>query len=191
MDRFPFDDQYVQRLREHDAPTDQHFVAFFQPRLFNHLRKRVGSISDVQDLCQDTLTRALQKIYEGKLRHGAALFVFVFRVCDIAILEHYRSKKVEPLADQAEPMYDDDPIVDLMSREAQQQVQQVLDEIEPRDAEVLREIFILGVPRDDFCRKHGVSKDYLRVLLHRALKRFAEKYPPDDETNPHSSSLSR
>ncbi|HMJ87627.1 MAG TPA: sigma-70 family RNA polymerase sigma factor [Vicinamibacterales bacterium] len=185
MDRFAFDDDYVRRLREHDARTEQHFVDFFQPRLFNHLRKRIGSLSDVNDLRQDTLTRVLQKIYDGKVRQGGALFGFVFRVCDIRVLEHYRDKKLEALEDHAEPMYDDDPIDDLITRETQQQVQQVLDELEPRDAKLLRAFFILGVSRDEYCREHRITKDYFRVLLHRALKRFAEKFPPDDETNSH------
>lgn len=185
MDRFAFDDDYVRRLREHDARTEQHFADFFQPRLFNHLRKRVGSVSDVQDLCQDTLTRALQKIYEGKLRNGGALFGFVFRVCDIGLLEYYRKKKFEPLEGQPEPMYDDDPAIDLITRELQERVRGVLDTMKPRDAEVLRDLFFLGVSREEFCLEHGITKDYLRLLLHRALKRFAEKYLSDDETDRH------
>jgi len=185
MDRFAFDDEYVQRLREHDAQKEQHFYDFFNSRLFIYLRKRVRTLSDVEDLRQDTLTRVLQKIYDGKLRNGGALFGFVFRVCDISVLEHYRRHRVEPMGDEADQGYDDDPIVGLIVRETQVQVRQVLDELEPRDAEILEDLFIRGIPRDDFCREHGVTKDNLRVRLHRALKRFAEKFPPDDETKSH------
>jgi RNA polymerase sigma-70 factor, ECF subfamily len=185
MDRFAFDDDYVQRLREHDAQTEQHFYAFFQSRLFAHLRKFVHSFSDVEDLRQITFTRVLQNIYDGKLRQGGALFGFVFRVGDIAVLEHYRRKKFERLDDQEEPMYDGDLIADLITRETQDRVRQVLDVLEPRDAEILEDLFIHGIPREDFCQKHHITKDNLRVRLHRALKRFAEKFSSDDETNSH------
>ncbi len=185
MDRFAFDDDYVRRLRGHDAQTEQHFYAFFQSRLFAHLRKLVRSFSDAEDLRQITLTRVLQKIYDGKLRQGGALFGFVFRVCDIAVLEHYRSRKTESLDDQPEPTYDDDPMAGLITRERQVEVRRVLDELEPRDAEILEALFIRGIPREDFCQEHGITKDNLRVRLHRALKRFAEIFSADDETNSH------
>jgi RNA polymerase sigma-70 factor (ECF subfamily) len=190
MDRFAFDDDYVRRLREHDARTEQHFYDVFYPRLFSHLRKRVASMSDVEDLRQETFRRVLQKIYDGELREEAALFGFVFRVSDIVVLEHYR-KRVEPIEEHDEPAYDDDPIDDLITRETKLRVQHVLDEMQPRDAEVLRAIFIRDVPREVVARELGVTDANLRVVLHRALIRFAEKFQPDDETNRHGTSLSR
>lgn len=190
MDRFAFNDDYVRRLRERDTRTEKDFYDVFYPRLFNHLRKRVGSMSDVEDMRQETFRRVFQKIYDGQLREGAALFGFVFRVSDIVVLEHYR-KRVEPVDESDEPSYDDDPIDDLITRESQLAVRRVLDDLPPRDAEILRAIFIHEIPRDEVARKFGITEANLRVVLHRALLRFAEKYPPGDVTDPHGTSLSR
>lgn len=184
MDRFAFDDDYVRRLREHDAQTEQHFYDVFQPWLFSHLRKRVRSRADVEDLRQDTLKRVLQKLYDGDLRAGGALFGFVSRVSDIVLLEYYRQNpRVEPMGDRPDPVDEYDVIVDLITRERQLRVQRVLAELPPGDAKLLRDVFILAVPREEIARKRGVTPEYLRVLLHRALRRFAERFPPDDETN--------
>jgi RNA polymerase sigma-70 factor (ECF subfamily) len=184
MDRFTFDDDYVRRLREHDARTEEHFANYFCPRLFNHLRPHVRSADAVNEIRQETLTRVLQAIYASKIHKGGALYGFVFAVSDNVLLEHYRKIARTDQLDDAhhERSYDAHYIDELITREKQLRVRRLLDELKPKDAKVLRALFIDDEPRKEVCRKFGVTSANLRVLLHRALLRFREKFPPDDET---------
>ena len=46
---------------------------------------------------------------------------------------------------------------------------------------ILRDLFMKDMDKDEVCEQHGVSRDYLRVLVHRALQKFRRKYEdPDD-----------
>lgn len=179
MDRFPFDDVYVRRLREHDAGTEQHFFDYFQPRLFNYLRSRVRSAADLQEIRQETFQRVLKQIYAGKLREGGALPGFLFRVCDNVVREGWRKDSTEDIEDHPEPVSDDpDPEDNVITHERKRDVQRVLETMKPADANILRALFLEQVPREELCEKLGVKGSYLRVLLHRAIEHFREKYPP-------------
>ena len=37
-------------------------------------------------------------------------------------------------------------------------------------------IFFDETPKDEICRRFGVEREYLRVLLHRAKQHFRERY---------------
>jgi len=182
MDRFTFDDDYVRRLREHDARTEEHFFYYFRARLFDRLRSRVRSYADLEDVAQTTLTRVLQLVYDGKVRQAGALFGLVLSVCGHVLQEHYRKiNRLEPIDDDP-PDPAPDPVDDLITRENQRRVRVVLDELNPKDAKILRAVFIDERPRDEVCREFEITSANLRVLLHRALKHFRERFPPDDET---------
>jgi len=192
MDRFAFDDDYVRRLREHGARTEQHFHDYFRPRLFSRLRSRLRSAADIEEVRQETFRRVLTKIYENELRDGRTLPGFVFTVCDNIVLELYRKNaRTEPLEEHhPEPVDDADAEEAMITAERQRMVRRVLDELKPQDADILRAM-LEETPREEICQKFGVSSNYLRVLLHRARKHFRAKVHGKDETNRDESSLRR
>jgi RNA polymerase sigma-70 factor (ECF subfamily) len=64
----------------------------------------------------------------------------------------------------------------MARREIVNLVRVVLDELPDTDGTLLREVFLEERDRDEVCKRHGVSRNYLRVLLHRAKQRFRELY---------------
>jgi RNA polymerase sigma factor (sigma-70 family) len=183
MDRFTFDDDYVRRLREHDAPVEEHFYAHFNPRIFNYLRRRVRSMADVEEKRQETFERVLKAIYAGKLRDGRTLPGFVFGFCRNILHELWRDPVAEDLDDHPEPVVDEPGQEEAMITEERKcAVQRVLEEMKPPGGDILRAM-LQEVPKDEICARFGVSRSYLRVLLHRARKHFRDKFPPDDETD--------
>lgn len=183
MDLFAFDDDYVRRLREHDVATEEHFYSYFRPRLFNYLRNRVRSYTDFEEIIQETFGRALTAIYAGKLRDGRTLAGFIFAVCHNVLLEHWRAPQSENIDDHPEPAIDEPTAEDTMiTDERKRDVHRILNSMNPPGGDILRAM-LQDVSKDEICRRFGVSRSYLRVLLHRALKRFRDKFPPDDETN--------
>ncbi len=191
MDVFAFDDEYVRRLREHDAAAEEHFHNHFQPRLFNHLRSRMRSYEDVDGTIQETFVRVLRSIYEQKLRDGRTLPGFVFAVCHNILLEHWRGPETENIDDHVEPAIDEpDQELVMITEERKRAVHRILNDMKPPGGDILR-AKMQGVPGDDICAQFGITRDYLRVLLHRARIEFRRKYLSHPETNGDESSLRR
>ena len=44
----------------------------------------------------------------------------------------------------------------------------------PRERDLIRKIFFQEMEKDEVCDQLGVSRDYLRVLLHRAIEHLRE-----------------
>ena len=64
----------------------------------------------------------------------------------------------------------------LESRQAEEKVREILDQLPERDRRLLREVFLEERDKDDVCRDFGVDREYLRVLLHRAKQAFKSLY---------------
>jgi RNA polymerase sigma-70 factor (ECF subfamily) len=70
-------------------------------------------------------------------------------------------------------------------------VQAVIRDMTERDREVIAAIFLDEEDRGRVCAQLGVTKDYLRVLLHRAKKELKTRFltatgSPDVPVDPHS-----
>ena len=179
MDFFTFDDEYVRRLREGDRETVEHFGTYFHRLLGIAIRKRLRSSEAVDDLRQEVYLRVFRALGSptGGLREGSKLAPYVLAVAKNVVLEHIRQvSRTEPLEQKHLdiPIWVD-PDDDLEREENRKLVHRVIREMEKenkRDADILRARFIdEGLP-EDVSRQFGIKPSYLRVLLHRAKKKF-------------------
>lgn len=180
MEFFSFDATYLQRLRDGDSPTEQHFVAYFSKLLLIKLRSRLRSSPAVDDLRQETFVRVLKALRtEGGIRDPERLGSFVNSVCNNVLQEFYRSSPQVAASDE-NPNEPPDPTIDLDgmldTKQIRQQVRQTLDRLPDKDRRLLRAIFLEEKDKDEVCRAFGVDRDYLRVLLHRAKQNFRVFY---------------
>jgi RNA polymerase sigma-70 factor (ECF subfamily) len=176
LDLFPFDKLYVDRLRDGDASTEQHFAAYFGQILNIMLRARYLSPERVDDVRQETLARVITALRrEGGIRQPERFGAFVNSVCKNVLREQLRDwQRIRPIEQgQLEPP---DKVVDLeralISEETKDKVREILAEMRQRDRDLLRAIFLEEKEKDEICREFGVDREYLRVLLHRAKERF-------------------
>jgi RNA polymerase sigma-70 factor (ECF subfamily) len=200
MDFFTFDEEYVQRLREGDRWTVEHFYSYFQPLLLIKLRRGLRSVDQVEDKCQDVFFRVFRDLRSpgGGLREASKLGAYVLSFCRNVILEEYRKKpRTEIITDIH---FDRRSPVDetLIRSEELARVRLVLGELPEKDAAILRARFLEERPADEICEEFGVDGGYLRVLLYRAREKFREAWmkdpePPEpkgpDETDPDKPSL--
>jgi len=180
LELFAFDKLYVERLRDGDPPTEQHFASYFGQLLGIMLRARYLSPERVDDVRQETLARVIATLRrEGGIRQPERFGAFVNSVCKNVLREHTRDwHRVKPLQqDQLEPP---DKVVDLeralISRETKHKVREILGEMKQRDRDLLRAIFLEEKGKEEICREFGVDREYLRVLLHRAKERFRASF---------------
>jgi RNA polymerase sigma-70 factor (ECF subfamily) len=180
MELFVFDDDYVRRLREGDREIAAHFHAYFRDLLLLKLRRRLRSMEAIDDVRQEVFLRCLQHLPE--LKDSRKLGAFVNSICNRVLMEYYRAEgRAESLEEQGEEKQVDaaassvnDAALDT-ARNAER-VRRVIESLPERDAEVLRAVFLEESDKDDVCRRFGIERDYLRVLLHRAKEKFKQHY---------------
>ena len=180
LDFHQFTESYLHGLRAQDVTTEAHFVSYFSRILQSKLRRRLGCPEHIKDVQQETLLRAWAAVRaEGGIRQPERFGAFVSSVCNNILRESYRSRaRTKALDDlQTDPI---DPTLApdgvLLAAETRKQVQQVLARLDVKDRKILRAVFFEQRDKDEVCGELGVSREYLRVLLHRAKKEFESEY---------------
>ena len=178
MELFAFDKSYVDRLRDREPATEQHFVSYFGQILGIMLRARYLPPERVDDVRQETFSRVIAVLRrDGGIRQPERFGAFVNSTCKNVLRENtrdtYRTQALLP--DHLESP-DPDRVLDLerelISKETKEKVRAILAEMKQRDRDLLRAIFLEEKDKDEICREFGVDREYLRVLLHRAKGRF-------------------
>ena len=177
-----FDQVYLDRLISGDPLTEQHFVSYFGELILIKVRRRLGQRAGVgvEDIQQETFTRVfrLLRTTEG-VRHPERLGALVNSVCNNVLQEAFRSEtRHPPLPEEYSDPPDSTVNVEgeLITRESQRRVRRVIGEMDEPERQLLQALFLDERERDEVCQRLGVSREYLRVLLHRAKLRFRELY---------------
>lgn len=180
LDLHQFSESYLQSLRSQDSATEAHFVSYFGRLLQNKLRRHLTCPEHIKDVQQETLLRAWAAVRaEGGVRQPERFGAFVSSVCNNILREVYRSRaRVRALDDTQMDPTDDSrgPDSMLLAAETKNLVQKVLAHLGAKDRKLLHAVFFEQQDKDEVCRELGVSRDYLRVLLHRAKQQFLAEY---------------
>lgn len=177
----PFDIGYLARLKQRHAETMAHFAHHFNRLLKLKLRAGGFCDSDLDDIRQETLLRVLTAVDHDSIQKAESLAGYVYGVCEFVIKEHWRYIKKRRDEDSEEfPEVPDerDSAEDAVNHaEMKKAVQSVMDHLNEKDRKLLIAVFLDEKPKDEICREFGVSREYLRVLVHRALLN-ARKWGP-------------
>lgn len=180
LELFVFDKAYVDRLRDGEPATEQHFASYFGQLLGIMLRARYLSPERVDDIRQETLTRVIAILRrDGGVRYPERFGAFVNSICKNVLRENRRdwNRTQSIQKEQSDPPH---KIIDLertmISEEARKKVCQILEEMKPRDRQLLSAMFLQEKDKDEICNEFGVDRQYLRVLLHRAKERFRSTF---------------
>ena len=178
-----FDDEYLERLRAGDARTQEHFFSYFSALIQVKLRSRQESRERIEDIRQETFARFHVALQQRKIQRAECLGSYVNSMCNNVWREKQREEKhYSPLDEDYQneiPALPIDMLAGLTSEETKKKVREILDQLPERNRRLLRAIFFEERDKDDVCREFGVSRDFLRVLLHRAKKSFKDVYLKD------------
>jgi RNA polymerase sigma-70 factor (ECF subfamily) len=175
LPRFEFNATYVHSLRQGDPTTEEHFVSHFSPILLRKLRRKLRSAELADDLRQETFLRVLTLLRsERGVRNPERFEILVLAVCNNVLLETYREQKKIV---QMEPEFDlpssaPSPAARLMADETGEHVRKLLSRMKPEVRAILQAAFLEEQDRDEICKRFGVSRNYLRLVLYRAKKMF-------------------
>ena len=175
-----FDAQYLERLRNNDPATGQHFALYFATFLNWRLRIRFRDPEVLKDIRQETLRRVLEAICKGALRDPAKLESFVGAVSNNVVFEYWRAAK---RGKHEEIMFDiadgnSDPERDCRKLEVSVRLRAALETLSVRDQQVLRLMFFEGLGASEISALLRVTEAYVRVLIHRAIVRLRRAAVP-------------
>jgi RNA polymerase sigma-70 factor (ECF subfamily) len=175
-----FDTSYLERLQRRDVDTEQHFAAYFGELIRLKLRTRLRLAAAVEDVQQETFVRVLTLVRAGEIRQPECLGALVSSVCNNVLREHYRagSRTRSSLEDVPEHSFisQDMSSSGVEAREAQLLVRKILRDLPERDRRLLQMVLLEERDKDAVCAELGLSRDYLRVLVHRAKRSFKSFY---------------
>jgi RNA polymerase sigma-70 factor, ECF subfamily len=177
--RFPyylFDDDYLRALQNRDPETENHLIASFSKAIQAKLQTRLRWPELVQDARQETFLRVLTYFRSGKtLENPASLPGFVHAVCHNVALELLRSHtRHDQIAENAPEPFDTsaDPEDQVVTAERKQVVRKLIGDLPTKDRELLRRVLLNEEDKDAVSKELGVDRNYLRVLLYRARRKF-------------------
>lgn len=182
MQFFAFDASYVDKLRSGDVRVEDHFVSYFSELILLKLRSRLNSKEAIEDVRQETFARVLGSLRADRgVRQADRLGSFVNSICNHVLLEHYRSKN------RRESSLDEEPEAVFVNREPNalniietkdttRVVRQILNQLTERDRRLLESVLLEERDKDVVCTEFGVTREYLRVLIHRAKQSFKSLY---------------
>ena len=176
MEPYSFNERYIAGLQARDPEIETHFVAYFKMPLWLKARRQLRATDRAEEAVQETLLRAFRYFRSGKsLEFPERLPAFVQSICHNVTLEMIRANDRYRQAPENSPD-PEDPRIDLdfeiVSRERQRLVHDVLAQLPAKDRELLQLAAIEEMDKEALCARYGVSQEYLRVLLFRARQRF-------------------
>jgi RNA polymerase sigma-70 factor (ECF subfamily) len=176
-----FDAPYLERLQRGDGATERHFFEYFGELIRIKLRSRLASKEGIEDVRQETFVRVLALVRANEIREPERLGALVNSVCNHVLLEYYRTRrKVGTSLDEAPPSSFVSPEVAgaglLEVGETQRAVRHILGDLPERDRRLLQSVLLEERDKDEVCAELGLTRDYLRVLVHRAKQLFKSYY---------------
>jgi RNA polymerase sigma-70 factor (ECF subfamily) len=174
-----FNDAYLDALRRGDPATEAHFVTHFSPILRRKLRRGLRNADQVEDLCQETFLRVLTTIRSGRgIRKPERFQIYVLGVCSHVLHESWRRYRreagLQPL-DIDLPGDSPSAYALVLAEETRRGVRNVLARLKEDDQDLLQAVLLDEQDKDDICRRYGVNRNYLRLLLYRAKQEFRNR----------------
>lgn len=174
--RCVFDEKYLAALKARDPEVEKHLIAQFSTAVRVKLRARLRSPELIEDAYQETFLRVFAHFQAGKtLNSPASLPGFIHGMChnvSLELLRGYTRHDQMPDYWQGPTDGSEGPQDQLVTEERKEMVRRLLGELAPRDSSLLKRIFLDEEDKDAVCRDMNIDRDYLRIVVFRARKRF-------------------
>lgn len=164
----------VQRAQRGDRCALEELARCFRPRLVHLLSRRTGCWADAEDVAQDALMRALQRIdrHDGRRRFSVWLYRIALRIA----ADHHRKARPEPGLDSSrlcDPR-EDDPAKAATDGELRANLWSIAQGVLSADQySALWLRYAEGMSIKEVAGVLGRTRISTRVLLHRARQRLA------------------
>lgn len=171
----------VGRIMAGEGLAEEEFIDRYASGVKAIVRHTCSNRSVVDDLCQEALKTALEKIRAGSVRDPERLSGFVASLARNLVIELARrddsrrsalnEKGYGPFSEPA------DPLEQLLQAERAAIVRGVLDELTAeRDREILFRFYLEEQDKDEICAALGLTREHFNRVLFRARERYRDQY---------------
>lgn len=179
-------------LRDRDQASYRWLIAEFGPALYRIALRITGGSHDAQDVLQETLLTVMAKV--DTVHDPAMLGAWLRRVTVNTALMRLRTRRNEPVSglgnggaeftpdgSRAHPVSSWPPLPEdeLLRREAREVLEAAVGQLPDGEREVYVLAEIEDLPREEVAELLGISREAIRVRLHRArttLRQALEDY---------------
>jgi RNA polymerase sigma-70 factor (ECF subfamily) len=173
--------ELVGRIRRGDPAAEDEFIRRYQRGVAVIVARASREQLPIEDLCQDVLSTALEKIRAGAVRDAERLSGFVAGLARMIVLDHFRKEGTRgaiearmPAPARAAPPA---ALEQLLRQETAQIVRAVLSEIESdRDRDILFRFYIAEEDKERICRDLNLTPLHFNRVLFRARERYRALY---------------
>lgn len=171
--------ELVERIQTGQTDGMSDLYDLFSRGIRFYLCRQLGP-QDLEDKIHDTFVVVVQAIRRGELREPQRLMGFVRTVVRRQVAAHI-DKVVHNRRDQqdldttvrvADPR--GDPEQSAMFEQRNRLIHKVLEELSPRDREILTRFYLMEQSQDQICAEMALSDTQFRLLKSRAKTRFGE-----------------
>lgn len=139
--------------------------------IYRYIYLRVGRSDQTEDLTQEVFLRVIKHI--GSYRYkGKSFKTWLFRIAHNVVIDHYRKtkkSKVIPLIESITDITDEDPVATVEQRMEMLGVKQAIDNLPPRQKEVISLRFVSELSIDETARAIGKTKGNVKKLQYEAI----------------------
>lgn len=172
--------ELVKRIIARDPHAEEEMVLRYRNGVYQIIYQVIHNHTAAEDLCQESLMKALEKIRRGDLREPERISGFICGIARFIALGYIRktrsSIKVEDV-DAADHIPDPapDPYEQALDKEKARIVRKVIGEMRvQRDRDVLSRYYILEEEKNEICADLGLTRDQFTRIIFRAHKRYKE-----------------
>lgn len=171
----------VQQVQRGDPEAEAEFVRRYRRGVMVIVAKAGRGRVPVEDLCQDVLATAIEKVRVGAIRDPERLSGFVAGLARMMAMDYIRKEQSRAAIQARMPSAPSVPAPDVVSQLLQQEqaamVRAVLGELESdRDREILFRFYLAEDDKERICRDLGLTAVHFNRVLFRARERYRELY---------------
>jgi RNA polymerase sigma-70 factor, ECF subfamily len=171
----------VQEIQSGNPVAEAEFVRRYRRGVMVIVAKAGRGRVPVEDLCQDVLATALEKVRARAIRDPERLSGFIAGLARNVVMDHIRKERsrgaIEARMPPAPTVHAPEAVNQLLQQEQATMVRAVLGELESdRDREILFRFYLADDDKERICRDLGLTAVHFNRVLFRARERFRELY---------------
>jgi len=166
--------EWVRRARQGCPESFARLVEQFGPRVYHYLYHMTGNAQDAEDLTQDTFLKAYRTI--ARCRHPEHFVPWLLTIARRTGLNHFRAARPTQPFDQDSQVDPHNPASLAAQADESRQIWEIARALHPKHYEVLWLYYAQGLSVSAIAAVTRRPLIYVRVLLHRARRQFAERF---------------
>ncbi|MGZ7065041.1 MAG: RNA polymerase sigma factor [Candidatus Aminicenantales bacterium] len=156
-------------IEKKDLPLDEAVLQYRTVISFRVRRALGSSTPDWEDVVDEILMQAIEKVKSGSFRGDSSVGTFLYTITSRRIIDHIR-QKTKVLRHAPEPAPFPDPHFEAEGRERARQISEAVEGLKPKFRDVLYLYYYKELSRDEVARELGISPRRVSERVNYAIK---------------------